>query len=163
MSYNPGYAWDGKTPNWYKSIWDRWTTAIYEKKIPYGYTLGNHDSEADLSRREIVKLDMKNPYSYTQLCDEKIPGASNYYIPIYSSKDPHKVVMNIWFFDSLQYDCLGVHGFGCVPHEAVDWYLETSRRLEVEQGGMKPGVAFMHIPPQEWMFYWNVITVWLMA
>ena len=100
---------------------------------------------------------MQNPYSLTQLCDERIPGASNYYIPVYSSKDNNTVAMNIWFFDSQQYNYLDVAGFGSVPHEAIDWYLQTSRRLEKEQGGKKPGVAFMHIPPQEWMFYWNVL------
>ena len=66
--------------------------------------------------------------------------------------------MNMWFFDSQQYNCLGVQGFGCVAHEVVDWYYETSRRLEKEQGGKKPGVAFMHIPPQEWMYAWNVVS-----
>lgn len=99
---------------------------------------------------------MTNPYSLSQVCDESIPGGSNYYVPVYSSKDPNTVAMNIWFFDSQHTECLGVAGFGCVAHEAVHWYLETSRRLEKEQGGKKPGVAFMHIPPQEWMFYWNV-------
>ena len=150
-----GYAWD-QSPNWYERIWKRWTAPLLELKKPYGYTLGNHDSEADLNRRQIVELDMKHPYSYTQICPEEVPGASNYYIPVYSAKDENKVVMNIWFFDSQRWGCVGIEGFGCVPHEAVDWYLETSRRLEKEQGGKKPGVAFMHIPPQEWMYAWNV-------
>lgn len=150
-----GYAWD-KTPGWYKKIWDRWTEVIYEKKIPYAYTLGNHDNEADLTRRQIVEVDMQNPYSYTEMCPESVPGASTYVVPVYSSKDPNTVIMNMWFFDSQQYNCLGVQGFGCVAHEVIDWYYETSRRLEKEQGGKKPGVAFMHIPPQEWMYAWNV-------
>ena len=150
-----GYAWD-KTPGWYEKIWKRWTKVTYETEKPYAYTLGNHDNEADLGRRDIVKLDMTNPHSYTQLCPESVPGASTYVIPVYSSRDENEIVMNLWFFDSQQYTCLGVPGFGCVAHETVDWYYETSRRLEKEQGGKKPGVAFMHIPPQEWMLAWNV-------
>ena len=89
-----GYAWD-KTPGWYKKIWDRWTEVIYEKKIPYAYTLGNHDNEADLTRRQIVEVDMQNPYSYTEMCPESVPGASTYVVPVYSSKDPNTVIMNM--------------------------------------------------------------------
>ena len=137
-------------------MWYRWTEAISEKKVFYGYTLGNHDSEADLTRRQIVDLDMLHPYSLTKQAEAPGYGASTFVIPVMSSKNPEEIVMNLWFFDSQQYTCLGVPGFGCVAHETVDWYYETSRRLEKEQGGKKPGVAFMHIPPQEWMLAWNV-------
>lgn len=137
-------------------MWNRWTEAIYETKTPYGYTLGNHDSEADLNRREIVELDMTNPYSYTSLFPDNMASASTFVIPVYSSTDPNEVVMNLWFFDSGDYDCLGVKGYGCVEFRMVDWYKEESKRLEKSQGGKKPGIAFMHIPPVEYMYAYNV-------
>lgn len=137
-------------------MWDRWTEAIYDTKVPYGYTLGNHDSEADLNRREIVELDSKNPYSFTRLPPKGVDGASNFVVPIYSSKDENEVVMNLWFFDSNRNDCMGVVGWGCVDHSAIDWYRAKSLELEMEQNGRKPGVAFMHIPTPEFVYAYEV-------
>ena len=137
-------------------MWDRWTEAILETKVPYGYTLGNHDSEADLNRREIVELDSTSPYSFTRLPPEGVDGASNFVVPVYSSKNPDEVVMNLWFFDSGDYDCLKVKGYGCVDHSAINWYRAKSDELSISQNGRKPGVAFMHIAPQEYMFAYDV-------
>ena len=137
-------------------MWKRWTTAINTKKVPYGYTLGNHDSEADLNRRQIVELDMTNPYSYTQMAEEGLTQASTFVVPVYSSKNPKKVVFNVWFFDSGDYNCLNIYGYGCVGPETVQWYREKSKELEKTQGGKKPGIAFMHIAPPEYMYIYNV-------
>ena len=131
LGYLPtGYSWN-KSQGWYEAMWHRWTKVIYETKKPYCYTLGNHDSEADLNRQTFV-------------------------IPVYSSKHPEKVVMNLWFFDSGDYNCLGVNGYGCVEPKMIDWYKRMSRQLEIEQGGKKPAVAFMHIPPVEYLYAYNV-------
>ena len=62
LGYLPtGFSWN-KSQGWYEAMWHRWTKVIYETKKPYCYTLGNHDSEADLNRQEIVKLDMTNQW-----------------------------------------------------------------------------------------------------
>lgn len=157
LLHKKGYSWN-KTQGWYHEMWKRWTKVIYETKKPYCYTLGNHDSEADLNRQEIVKLDMTNPYSYTQLFPDNMAGASTFVLPVYSSKDPDKVVMNLWFFDSGDYNCMGVKGYGCVEPKMIDWYKRMSQQLEIEQGGKKPAVAFMHIPPVEYLYAYNVFS-----
>ena len=41
--------------------------------------------------------------------------------------------------------------------ETVQWYREKSMELEKEQGGKKPGIAFMHIAPPEYMYIYNVL------
>ena len=110
-------------------MWNRWTTVIRDLKVPYGYTLGNHDSEADLRRREIVSVDMKNPYSLTELAPEELEQASTFVLPVYSSKNPEEVVMNLWFFDSGDYNCMGLKGYGCVGLNTVQWYREKSKEL----------------------------------
>lgn len=150
-----GYSWN-KTKGWYEDMWNRWTTVIREKKVPYGYTLGNHDSEADLTRREIVTVDMTNPYSYTEMAADDLEGASTFVIPVYSSKNSYEVVMNLWFFDSNDYNCMGLKGYGCVGLNTIQWYREKSKELEKQQGRKIPGVAFMHIAPPEYMYAYNV-------
>ena len=139
-----GYSWN-KTKGWYEDMWNRWTTVIREKKVPYGYTLGNHDSEADLTRREIVTV-----------AADDLEGASTFVIPVYSSKNSHEVVMNLWFFDSNDYNCMGLKGYGCVGLNTIQWYREKSKELEKQQGRKIPGVAFMHIAPPEYMYAYNV-------
>jgi hypothetical protein len=52
-----GYAWD-HSEGWYEKHWLKWTEAFEDKKQPYMYVQGNHDSQADLSRDDITTLDM---------------------------------------------------------------------------------------------------------
>lgn len=137
-------------------MWKMWTHPVLKRNIPYGYTLGNHDSEGELTRKQLIELDMTNPNSLTELSPESISGASNFVIPIYSSKNSKEVVMNLWFFDSGDYDCYGVKGYGCIPSDVVQWYREKSQELAIQQNGVKKGIAFFHIPPQEFMYAWNV-------
>ena len=127
-----------------------------ERKIPYAYTLGNHDAEANLSRREVIAMDRENPLSLTSLSSETTGGASNFVVPVYSSENPSEVAMNLWFFDSEDYNCYGVKGYGCIPLSVIDWYRKTSAELRVQQKGVKKGLAFMHIPFQEYMYAFNV-------
>ena len=99
---------------------------------------------------------MKNPYSLTELAPEELEQASTFVLPVYSSKNPEEVVMNLWFFDSGDYNCMGLKGYGCVGLNTIQWYREKSKELEEKQGGKKPGVAFMHIAPPEYMYAYNV-------
>ena len=103
---------------------------------------------------------MTNPNSLTSLyCSEK-DGASNYVLPVFRNLTSTEVVLNIWFFDSMDYRCYGVDGNGCVSWNVVEWFRTTHARLALEQGGVKRGLAFMHIPPQEFMFAWDVVLLW---
>lgn len=136
-------------------MWKRWTAAMLHKKVPYGYTLGNHDSEADLNRKEIVELDMTHPFSYTDLFEDD-GKASTFVVPVHSTYNHSEVVFNIWFFDSGDYNCLGVYGYGCVGPATIQWYREKSKELEKTQGGKKPGIAFLHIAPPDYMYIYNV-------
>ena len=47
-------------------------------------------------------------------------------------------------------------GYGCIPLSVIDWYRKTSAELRVQQKGVKKGLAFMHIPFQEYMYAFNV-------
>ena len=100
-------------------------------------------------------MDMGNENSMTKM-SLGLSGISNYVIPVYSSSNSSEVIMNIWFFDSGDYDCYGVKGYGCIGNDVIQWYREKSKELEKSQQGVKKGIAFLHIPPQEFMYAWNV-------
>ena len=128
-----------------------------ERSVPYAYTLGNHDDEANLSRREIIELDMTNPTSLTSLSLPEEDGASNFVIPVYRSEESDEVVLNLWFFDSMDYGCYETKGNGCVSLNVIRWFRKMRNELRAKQGGAKRGLAFMHIPPQEMMYAWDVL------
>ena len=147
------------TAGWHKKQWLHWTSPVTNRRIHYGYALGNHDGEGELSRKEVIELDMTNEYSLTQLSPPDISGYSNYVLPVYKSAFSDEVVMNIWFFDSGDYSCYGITGYGCIQNDVVQWYRTKSKELEISQNGMKKGIAFFHIPPQDFMFAWNVHSI----
>ena len=149
---NLGYKYNG-TKGWYKSYWEKATKVYIDHQIPYALVLGNHDSEADLDRKEVMRLDITNPMSMSGVCDDSIPGGSNYYVPLYAS-GKNETAFNLWFFDSMYKNCSGIFGYGCVSLEAIEWYYHKSQQLEKEIG-KKGGLAFMHIPPPEMMRAWN--------
>lgn len=134
-----------------------WTEPVVRRIIPYGYTLGNHDGEGELTPEEVIQLDLSNPNSLTQKSPSGVSGASNFVVPIYSSSNKSVVVMNIWFFDSGDYGCYTMKNGECSQRSIAEWYREKSKELAILQGGFKKGIAFFHIPPQELMATWNVI------
>ncbi|KAK8794753.1 hypothetical protein WA158_001734, partial [Blastocystis sp. Blastoise] len=149
-----GAAWD-KTKGWFEKQWKLMTRVYNEYKLYYGYVLGNHDSEADLSREEVMQLDMTHPFSMSKLGPKDIVGASNFIIPVYEYNSTTKYAFIMYFFDSMRDTCMGVRSWGCVELETIDWYYKKSQEIEKQQGHVVPAIAFLHIPPQEFMTAWN--------
>jgi len=75
-----GFAWD-KSAGWYQNNWKKWTAPFQKYEVPYLYSLGNHDAEADLTREEIIELDIQHPFSLTQKGLSHLEG-NNFRIPI---------------------------------------------------------------------------------
>jgi len=145
-----GYDWDKKTPGFYVSLWKEWTKPIDETQVPYFYLLGNHDSQGDLDRRQIMEVDMKHPLSMSEMTDESIQGASNYVLPIYEPEGK-EVVFYLWVFDSGSDDCEGVTGANCIGSSQIQWYKDKVEELKQKDGRVVPGIVFFHIPTPEWL------------
>jgi predicted MPP superfamily phosphohydrolase len=60
-----GYAWDGKTKNWMESKWTEVVQPMVDRGIPWATTAGNHDTEGDLSRKQLSELDRSFNLSLT--------------------------------------------------------------------------------------------------
>jgi hypothetical protein len=140
-----GYSWNGKDQDFYKSHWHSWTKSMRRLEIPYAYTFGNLDDGADLTRKQIIELDKRHPYSY-MMAEH---GKSDYYLPIYSSNG-QSVTAVLWMFDTMDENCMGVpNTWGCF--EDLDWYDNESIGLAEEYGYMPKGLAFFHIPLPEYV------------
>ena len=120
---------------------------IFESRnIPVAVTFGNHDSEAGpMSRKDI--MDYYKTFSCTITADdsENFKNCATFNIPVLAS-DSDEVKFNVWVFDSGDYDEDDPRHYDRVRAEQIDWYKETSAKLQSENGGKKVNsVVFQHI------------------
>ena len=140
---------------WYKSQWDLWTKPLTDANVPYAYTLGNHDDEGDLNRRQIVQLDQTNPLSLRSQ-SEGIPDTANFRIPVYASKNASQLAAHLWILDSGSYGCAGIDvGYGCIESNVVEWYNDESQKIKDQHGTNIHHLAYFHIPLPEWVYLIN--------
>ena len=123
---------------------------VIERQIPFAAVLGNHDEEGMLSRQSIIEYLSKMRGSVTSagpaLDASGLTG--NYVIELSGDEG---LVSTLWFFDSGDYDRTGVvGGYGWMYSAQINWYHDHSKRLELENGRLVPGIAFFHIPTPEW-------------
>lgn len=153
--------------NFFREQWLKFTAVFQETATPYAYTLGNHDripapaGPGDPMERSyavpdhwILQLDTEfNSMSVAKDGPSDIHGASNYVVPILGQDG--RPVFYIWLLDSSDNDCLGIHGWGCVYPDQVEWYKRASKRLIDQDGRVVPGLMFHHIPLPEVLEAWN--------
>lgn len=136
--------------------------SIFEEYgIPVVMTYGNHDDENTLATKA-YQLSVYERYSCFIGCAGEDFGKDNlctYYVPIYSSTDKNEMVSNVWIVDSGSYNedadnaiaenDLG--GYACVKKNQIQWYKETSEKLEAQYGRKIPSLVFQHIVvPEIW-------------
>ncbi len=120
---------------------------IFESRnIPVAVTFGNHDSEAGpMSRKDI--MDYYKTFSCTITADESqnFKNCATFNIPVLAS-DSDDVKFNVWVFDSGDYDEDEPRHYDRVRTEQIEWYKETSAKLQSENGGKNVNsVVFQHI------------------
>eukprot|EP00340_Litonotus_pictus_P008322 CAMPEP_0170519662 /NCGR_PEP_ID=MMETSP0209-20121228/5000_1 /TAXON_ID=665100 ORGANISM="Litonotus pictus, Strain P1" /NCGR_SAMPLE_ID=MMETSP0209 /ASSEMBLY_ACC=CAM_ASM_000301 /LENGTH=180 /DNA_ID=CAMNT_0010805609 /DNA_START=61 /DNA_END=600 /DNA_ORIENTATION=- len=138
-----GYEWDGKNQTFYYDHWRHWSGVFNDTKIPYAYTNGNHDTQADLNINEIMELDRTHemaiareqfhpdyPIDHLEMLQSHKFNFSqgNYFIRVYSSLEDENekspVSMILWFFDSGRDGCEELpekESWGCITSVEVDW------------------------------------------
>lgn len=118
--------------------------------IPFAITLGNHDDEHDLSRRQIYELVRQMPGNLTGTV-EGLTGVSNFILPIKSAAGSKEAFL-LYGFDSLAYsDREETKGYDWMKPDQIDWYRKSSAALTAKNGGKPlPALAFFHIPVPEY-------------
>ncbi|KAL0931958.1 calcineurin-like phosphoesterase [Colletotrichum truncatum] len=114
---------------------------------------GNHDSKHTLDREQLFRAEKGYDLCYTTSMGEKLPGITNYYVPIFKDDDHSDLVALLWFFDSrggtsYQTDSDNMDDIpNWVAPETAEWFTKTYEELKEEHGRVIPSVAFVHIPP----------------
>jgi hypothetical protein len=124
--------------------WEDIAGLLTEFKIPWAVVFGNHDSEYELTNRQIIELLSAYPDNLTENGPEHISGNGNYVLPVISSAQPGKTAAVLYCFDSKKQ-----HEW--ISYDQMDWYRQQSRRFAEQNGGKPlPALAFYHIPVPEY-------------
>lgn len=127
---------------------------VVRRGIPWAFVFGNHDTEAHITRAELVEAVIAQPYSVTRRGPERLTGEGNYVIEIGHADG--KCGVTLYFLDSGYVSCVpGVAGYDWIRRDQIDWYVEQSRELaEKNAGASVPALAFFHIPLPEYAEMW---------
>lgn len=130
---------------------------LLQRGLPWASTYGNHDSAYNLSREAIFRRERRWPNAQTQqMVFGREAGVSNYYLPVYSSKNGFDETpeLLLWFFDSrggnyfqeLDRDGNEIPQPNWVDQSVVDWFKATNELLTKRCRKVIPSLIFVHIP-----------------
>ncbi|KAI6790582.1 Metallo-dependent phosphatase [Hortaea werneckii] len=134
---------------------DQIVAPLVQRDLPWASTYGNHDSDFNISRRNILGRERLYRNARTsQMVFGEDSGVSNYYLPVYPSDGGSKPCLLLWFFDSRggflyqqtdeRSQRIGQPNW--VDHSVVDWFQKTRDSLNAQFNRTIPSLAFVHIP-----------------
>ncbi|TKA25886.1 hypothetical protein B0A50_05641 [Salinomyces thailandicus] len=128
---------------------------LAERGLTWASTYGNHDSDFNLSRYDILGRERLYRNARTsQMVFGNDSGVSNYYLPVYPSNGGSEPSLLLWFFDSrggFHYQQTDANGDkigqpNWVDQTVVDWFQQTNAALVDQYNRTIPSLAFVHIP-----------------
>lgn len=140
---------------------DRVVEPLVRHGMPWGSAYGNHDSSVNITKDQIFARETRYTGSMTSRAVagglDRV-GVSNYYLPVYASRDANPNIdgpeLIMWFFDTRDgWKYQGNdrsdkwEGYDAWVHQdVIDWFRRTAASLTARHGRAIPSVAFFHIP-----------------
>lgn len=119
-----------------------------DNKTYFTLVFGNHDHQQGYTDDEQLAMYQKYGGEYCLAYDAvpELTGTATHALPVLGSKSG-KTEFMLYMFDSNQY--VSVNDFedeyDCVNPDQIEWYKETSKAVEAQEGKKIPGLAFQHI------------------
>ncbi|MFE5322936.1 metallophosphoesterase family protein [Paenibacillus sp. NPDC056579] len=122
---------------------------------PWAVVFGNHDTEAKITRRQLMEQACSYSHCLAEPGPEALNGEGNYVLSVKDSSG--RTATALYFFDSGSVSTIPhVKGYGWIQKDQIAWYEEQSRGLTASNGGVPlPALAFFHIPLPEYAEVWN--------
>jgi predicted phosphodiesterase len=119
-----------------------------DRKIPFLATLGNHESDFELTREEVLAVIRSVDGNINSPMKPNVSGCSNDVVTLSSEEGLERV---FYLFDSGDYiDGNSKNGYDFIRHSQIGWYRTHSERFTALNGGQPlPSMAFFHIPVRE--------------
>ena len=133
-----------------KQGWDEVLEVVISRKIPYIVTLGNHDDESEMTRKEVADYLVTKPLILNKVASrEGVHGVLNESFQILGSNG--KRAFSIYAMDSNAYSNReDVKGYDWFRANQVNWFRLESQKIFKEQERVVPALAFFHIPLPEY-------------
>ena len=141
-----------------KAAYDQLMQPLLERGQKFTFVFGNHDvEERSFTHEDILEIFQSYEGCLAYDADPSLHGCATHNLPVLSS-DGSKVAFNLWMFDSGDYlknedgswyDEFDSRVYDCVRKDQIEWYKNVSKKLEEENGGKVPSMAFQHIITEE--------------
>ncbi|MBQ4603448.1 MAG: metallophosphoesterase [Clostridia bacterium] len=108
---------------------------------------GNHDHQQGYSDDEqlVMYQNYGGKYCLAYDADPELTGTATHTLPVLGSKTD-KTEFMLYMFDSNEYVSVdGKSEYDCVNPDQIEWYKETSKSIEAQEGKKIPALAFQHI------------------
>ena len=122
---------------------------ISQWDIPFAIVYGNHDSEANITREELFRIQEDYANSIAEQGPKEIHGIGNYALTI-QSREGKKSEALLYFLDSGAYAPKHIGGYEWIHTDQVGWFVSESRKYEKLMTRQLPALAFFHIPLPEY-------------
>lgn len=132
--------------------WAEVSAPMAKRGIPWAVAPGNHDSEGNFSRKEVISIIRQLPLNIQALKTVDVSGEGNLDIPVKSPEGENEFV--IYLFDSHAYTSPYLPGYyDWIRADQIDWYTKTSKSYAAENDAIPiPSLAFFHIPLVEYKY-----------
>ena len=108
---------------------------------------GNHDHQQGVTDDEqlVWYQQYGGEYCLAFDADPALTGTATHALPVYAYGSD-KTELMLYMFDSNEYVSVdGVNEYDCVNPDQIEWYKETSKAVEAQEGKKIPALAFQHI------------------
>ncbi len=126
-----------------------------EEDVPWAMVFGNHDSQSNLSRKDLAEFLHNLPLCMNNDKGETY-GNSNFVLPVYGKSE--KIEALLYCMDSNSNSTLKpkVQGYGWFDFSQIEWYRSKSKAYTLANDNQPiPALAFFHIPLPEYTQAWN--------
>jgi 3',5'-cyclic AMP phosphodiesterase CpdA len=123
--------------------------------IPWASVFGNHDCEQNVTREQLMKVQLEHSGTLAVAGPQDVDGVGNFIVRL--SDSIGNTAAALYFLDSGGYSELhSVPGYAWIRNSQVDWYRSQSRELQqLHAGTPMPSLVFFHIPLPEYRQVWN--------
>lgn len=128
---------------------------VLERKVPFAFVFGNHDTQFELGHAEIYDFLQPLPYSMMPVRD---PGVESpdYAIEVLSSQGDSIAAVFYCLDSHTKTQVKGIGRYAWLEPEQVVWYKDLSWAYQVKnQGTPVPALMFFHIPLPEVAMAWE--------
>lgn len=124
-----------------------------ERGVLWAAVFGNHDTEAEVTREQLMEVQREHAFCFSQPGPNEITGIGNYVIEIMDRRNELDKVL--YFLDSGSYSLNRVSGYGSIARDQIAWYESMSSGYRRRYGRPVPALAFFHIPLPEYDQVWQ--------